>query len=231
MNWKQVFKDWAQTESHQNAVRNSREIISQALSVHSRPYIAYSGGKDSTCMLHLVLKQAPDIMVLHWDYGPYYIPRDLEREFIRNARIIGARNIRVESSPAYRKLKRHAINVLGREYLGRLVPQLVQEGYDLAFVGLRKEESPKRRRRINSGRSITAIEEVWPLADWTWKDVWAYIFANQLPYPSVYDTYGPVVGWDRVRLTTFFDPEFDKLGASNVDGVLSWRFHHLPPGE
>jgi len=27
-------------------------------------------------------------------------------------------------------------------------------------------------------------------------------------------------------MTELFDPEFDKLGASNIDGVLSWRYRY-----
>ncbi len=54
-------------------------------------------------------------------------------------------------------------------------------------------------------------------------------FSHSLPYASIYDIYAPVVGWDKVRLTTFFDPEFDKLGASNLDGALMWRFKHQFP--
>jgi len=167
-------------------------------------------------------------MVLHWDYGPYYIPRWLKNEFIRNAKKIGAKNIRIETSPQYQRFGRKAINVLGREYMGRLIPELKKEGYDLSFVGLRKEESLKRKRRISRGESITKIQECWPVQNWTWQDIWAYIFSHDLPYASIYDVYAPVIGWDKVRLTTFFDPEFDKIGASNLDGVLMWRFKHKP---
>lgn len=177
-------------------------------------------------MLHMVLAEKPDIMVLHWDYGPYYIPRWLEKEFLENAKKIGAKNIRVETSHEYIRLGRKAVNVLGREYLGRLIPELSKDGYDLVFVGLRKEESLKRKRRIENNRSITEIPECWPVADWSWRDVWAYIFSHDLPYASIYNIYAPVVGWENARLTTFFDPEFDKIGASSVDGVLMWRFRN-----
>jgi len=227
MGWKEVLRKWAEMDEHKKKVEESRDIIRKALQRNKKPYVAFSGGKDSTCVLHLVMEQKPNVLVLHWDYGPYYIPRWLEAEFINNAKKIGAKNIRVETSPEYKRLGRRAVNVLGREYLGKLVPKLKEEGYDLAFVGLRREESLKRRRRINREQSIGVILECWPIADWSWKDVWAHIFSNNLPYASVYDLYAPVVGWDKTRLTTFFDPEFDKLGASNLDGVLMWRFRHV----
>lgn len=189
--------------------------------------MAFSGGKDSTCILHLVLQQKPDVMVFHWDYGPYYVPRWLENEFIENARKIGARNIRVETSSKYMALKRNAINVLGTEYLGNAVLKLYNEGYDAVFVGLRKEESCRRKTRIKANRSLSVIREIYPIQNWSWQDVWAYIFSNDLPYASIYNTYAPIVGWDRVRLVTFFDPEFDKFGNSNLDGILMWRFKNI----
>lgn len=100
------------------------------------------------------------------------------------------------------------------------------------FIGLRGEESVKRRLKTKS--------KIWfenktlncaPIADWSWRDVWAYIFAHDLPYASVYDLYAPVVGIQNLRLTTFFDPEFDKFGSPNLDGILMWRHRHLDPGD
>lgn len=227
MNIKEVLRQWAETDEHKARVKEAEQIIAKALATHEKPYVAFSGGKDSTCMLHLVLRQKSDIMILHWDYGPYYIPRWLEKEFIENAKKMGATNIRVETSPEYERLGRNAINVLGREYMGRLIPQFKEEGYDLAFVGLRKQESVKRKLRIETGQNITPIPECWPVQNWDWKDVWAYIFCNNLPYASIYDKYAPVVGWDKARLTTFFDPEFDKFGNSNLDGILMWRWRNM----
>jgi len=227
MDWKRTLAMWAGTDAFKSKLHEAERIIDEALATHDKPYVAYSGGKDSSCMLHLVLRRCPDIMVLHWDYGPYYIPDWLRSEFIENAKKIGAVNLRIETSKDYLRLKRHAINVLGREYMGKLIPSLASEGYDLCFVGLRREESLKRRRRIDAKKSITEIPECWPLANWSWRDVWAYIFAKNIPYASIYDIYAPVVGWDKARLVTFFDPEFNHLGASNLDGVLMWKFKNM----
>ncbi|MCM8900593.1 phosphoadenosine phosphosulfate reductase family protein [Caldicoprobacter algeriensis] len=226
MNIKDVLKQWANTDEHKAKVKEAQVIIAKTLSLYQKPYVAFSGGKDSTCMLYLVLQQKPDVTVLHWDYGPYYIPRWLEKEFIENAKKMGAVNIRIETSPKYERLGRNAINVLGEDYIGKLIPQLKEEGYDLAFVGLRKQESVKRRLRLQTNKNISILPECWPVQNWDWKDVWAFIFSNDLPYASIYDKYAPVVGWDKVRLTTFFDPEFDKFGNSNLDGVLMWRWRH-----
>jgi len=226
LRWQRTFLSWAKTEIHRKRVSMSWEIVENALRGYGKTYVSFSGGRDSTCVLHLILQQKQDILVLHWDFGRYFIPKEVEREIRKILRILGVRNLRIETSPRYESLKRHATNILGSDFLGKLSMRLYQEGYRAVFLGLRKEESYKRRRRMIAGKNLTQIEEICPIQDWTWLDVWAYIVSNDLPYLSHYDRYASIVGWDRVRFTTFFDPEFDKYGCRNVDGVLMWQFKH-----
>ena len=224
--WRETFQLWSRTEQHQHALQAAPEIIQHALETARKPYVAFSGGKDSTVMTHLVLQHAPDTMVLHWDYGRAFVPEPIQRETLRNARLLGARNLRVETSSLYRKLGRRAQNVLGKHLIGRLLPQLAQEGYDLAFVGLRRQESLRRRRRIRSGRTLSAMRECYPLQDWDWRDVWAYIVRHDLPYLALYDERAALVGYHAARFTTLFDAEFEAYGASALDNYLHWRYRN-----
>ena len=225
--WIPILREWATMEEYKKKVEESKFIIHKALAEYRKPYVAYSGGKDSSVVLHLILQQKSDIMVLHWDYGRHYIPRWLEEEFIQNAKKMGAINICIETSDIYEILGREAINVLGSEYIDGVVRDLKRKGYDLSFVGLRKQESTKRKLRIVNNSYIGVIPECWPVADWSWKDIWAYIFSNNIPYASIYEKYGDVIGIDKLRLVTFFDPEFDKFGNSNLDGLLMWRERNM----
>jgi len=222
--WRDTFLIHSDTEEHKRKVSEAQAIIKNVFYKYRQPYAAFSGGKDSTCMTHLVLQERLDCMVLHWDYGRYYIPDKIRREIKENAKKLGVRSLRIETSEQYEILKRKAINVLGREFIQGLLPRLQEEGYDASFIGLRIEESLKRKRRIKADRSLTEIKEFFPVKNWTWMDIWAYIVKNNLPYLSHYDLYAPVVGWDKVRLTTFFDPEFDKYGCQNVDSMLMWKY-------
>jgi len=225
--WKRCFQDWSKTLEFQEKIESSRNIIQEKLKQHSRPYIAFSGGKDSLCVLHLVLQENPNITVVHWDYGKYYFPRSLFQEVQDIISQFLVQDFRVYSSEKYDILRRKAINILGQEFLAEVVPHLKAEGFDLVFLGLRKEESSKRKIRIQKSQFLTEIPESHPIADWTWLDVWAYIISNDLPYLSYYDDYGEIIGWDKVRLSTFFDPEFEKFGSANVQGVLSWKFKNI----
>ena len=224
--WRETFLAWARTEAHQHAVAEARRVISEALAQSKKPMVSFSGGKDSTAMLHLVLQQKRDVTVWHWDYGPAFVPRDVQAEIENLPRRLGVRQLRIDTSGIYWREWRKAKNVFYRVYFGLVAPRLLQEGYDCVFVGIRAEESVKRRLRIAANRSLTAIREAWPLASWQWLDVWAYLVNNNVPYLSLYDSRAELVGYDKVRFATLFDPEMADLGAESVDNVLHWRWRH-----
>lgn len=221
--WRETFLLYSRFEEHIHKRIEAERIIEQAFNECRKPYVAFSGGKDSLCVAHLVTRKYPDVVIVHWDYGRYYVPRELEQEILDIAKRLDF-NLRVYTSPKYERLKRKAINVLGTDYIGKVTKELYAEGFDCVFLGLRQEESLKRKRRIKARRSLTQIKEYYPIATWTWLDVWAYIVSNDLPYLSFYDGRAKLVGWQRARFTTLFDSEFDKLGASNIDGVQYWWF-------
>lgn len=208
---RKTFLLWSETEEYQKRVKESEKIIRSALEEYKRPYVAFSGGKDSTVMLHLVLQQFPSVHVFHYDYGKY-MPRSIEREVLENAKELGVRDLEVDTGKNWYKT-----------FFGRIEKGLKRRGYDLVFVGLRKEESCKRKGRIKGRESLGLINECWPLQNWTWKDVWAYVVKHELPYPSIYEKYAKLLGYDRVRFVTFFDKEFEKFGSDNLDGFLLWK--------
>jgi len=221
--WRDTFLSWATMDEYERRLDVTQGIIADRLAGSHKPYVAYSGGKDSLAMLHLVLQQKPEILVYHWDYGPAFMPREIERQVVRNAYLVGTENLKVDSSPEYKRKGRDARGVWYRVHFARVVPQMMRLGYDLSFVGLRKGESIKRKHRINAGRELSAIPECWPLAEWTWMDVWAYIVSNNLPYLAHYDHVADLVGYDRSRFATLFDPEFKHFGVESVDNVVYWR--------
>ena len=223
---RRTFQLWTDTDEYQRRIDEARNVVKQALGKFLNPYIAFSGGKDSTVMAHLILQQNPEVTLFHWDYGPYYIPRWLKEEFLSNAETLGARNIRVETSGLYWKEKRGAQNVIGRILIGLLGPKMREE-YDACFLGLRAEESSKRKKRMQEFQEdAKGIINVFPVRNLTYRDIWGYIVSHDLPYASVYDRYAPLLGWDQARLVTFFDAEFDHFGSQIVDGVLMPTFRH-----
>lgn len=202
-----AFLIWSETEEFITRVALTEQYIDRVLA-RKNPYVAYSGGKDSLCLVHLVCKRAPYILVYHHSQGKH-MPEEIQREITLNAIKAGAKNLRIYPPE--------------RDFWTDIVNEIKQRGYNAVFVGLRKEESISRRVRMNERKRLTWFPEYWPLAEWTWRDVWAYIISNNLSYPTVYDQYGEIEGWDKVRFHSFFDPKMDKFGRSNVDGVFLWR--------
>jgi 3'-phosphoadenosine 5'-phosphosulfate sulfotransferase (PAPS reductase)/FAD synthetase len=226
---KETYLMYAETKEYQRAVEQAQGIIRAAIEKHDKTYVAFSGGKDSTVMLHLVLQQYPDVLVEHWDYGPYYMPRDIEQETLDIARNMGANNIRIDTSHRYEEKKREPANIFYRVFFGKVQKELISEGITLGFIGIRSHESGKRKRKINGSafRWNDVLTECYPVHHFTTRDIWAYIASHDLPYCSHYDQHGPLLGWENVRFCTYFDPEFAHMGCSNVDGVLMPEFRNV----
>lgn len=223
--WRQAFLERSMTPDHRRAVREAEDIIRGALERAQRPYVAFSGGKDSTVMAHLVLQQRPGTMVWHWDFGPY-MPASIRAEVIAVAQRLGAHNLRIDTTAAYEQTDGDEGNLWARSLFGRVIPRLLQQGYDLGFIGIRSQESGNRRRRIRAGRSLTSLRECWPISSWSWLDVWAYIVSQGLPWVSVYDREAEVVGWDNVRFSDFFGGGGERVGADAMHNILHWKMRH-----
>ena len=62
------------------------------------------------------------------------------------------------------------------------------DGADAWITGIRREQSPTRANAPkvdwDSGRGVWKFN---PLADWTEKDVWNYVFEHDLPYNPLHD--------------------------------------------
>ena len=225
---RRAFLARARTAEYRRAVDEARRAIRAVVGPGGggggggggKAYVAYSGGKDSTAMLDMVMRESPGTPAMIYDFGEK-MPRPYWRESLRHGRAIIAR----------RGGGGGGLRVLGRskhmtaDLFGIHFPRLVGEGYTAAFVGLRRAESLGRRRRVDAGESLyRGLQECWPLATWTVDDVWGYIVSEGLPYHSHYDRYSQAQDIRDVRLSTFFDGHFAHLGNPNVDAFFSWRY-------
>ncbi|MGD9662828.1 MAG: phosphoadenosine phosphosulfate reductase family protein, partial [Porticoccaceae bacterium] len=123
----------------------SREFIREFLSRCKKPYLSWSGGKDSTLMLWLVLQERPDIPVIYFDAdsclpdGWEYMRR-LIREWSINFRAVKTR-------PILDVLAEYGLDHPGIDYrtmeatVYEPVKQLISEGYDGSIIGIRSQES------------------------------------------------------------------------------------------
>lgn len=221
---RKTFLLWAKTTEHQDRVQKSLETIKHYVE-KGKCMVAFSGGKDSTAMLHIALQVDPEIEVYHWNHGSQLMPTEIENEIVNNAKLIGAKNLILQGSPLLEKPNaRSNYKVWYLVFWNTLHRERKNRGWEYQFVGLREEEGCKRRAKIKEQPK----GEVYPIADWKWLDVWAYIVSHNLPYSKVYDKYAKLLGYDKARLVTFFDMEFEKFGSPYLDGFLMPKYRSSP---
>jgi 3''-phosphoadenosine 5''-phosphosulfate sulfotransferase (PAPS reductase)/FAD synthetase and related enzymes len=220
--WREYFLAWYDEGGVDDKVNEAAEFSAKYL---DEGVVSVSGGKDSMVMLHIIVNKCKrEIDVFHWDHGSALMPRPIEAEIVRNILEVasGARRIIIKS---FAKGFSERARAEWRDWYAAFFSTLKELGYRYHLLGIRADESVRRgaRGRVVERRSWV---EVHPIYHFTWRDVWAYVFRHNVPVPKVYFVYAKLLGWDKARLVTFFDREFEKYGSPQVDGVLMWRHRH-----
>lgn len=205
----------SKNNEYKSKVEHSLQIIREAFNKNNC-YVSFSGGKDSTVLTHLALSVDSESWVWHWDYGDDLMPRPIENEVISNLKELGAVNIIVNK----RKGDGADTSSGYKQFFKQIYLNKETYNWNMGLIGIRRAESTTRKNKYTN---YFQDENCYPLLDWTFEDIWAYIVSNNLPYPQVYDLYSSVVGYENSRFVTFFDPEFETLNCG-LDGVLIDEF-------
>jgi len=190
------FQLWAKLRLHQQRVEMARKRVSQWLEKVSNPYIAFSTGKDSTCILALVREQLPDITAVYFDADCAYpeskamlattdnvIVYPADEPLLKTFRRFGG----FDAGPA---LERETMRTTVWGPIKRLITEY---GFDGVAYGLRAEENPGTRGKLAKYRGAVfqyKRDGLWacqPICDWAYNDIWAFIVSRNLPYCGVYD--------------------------------------------
>ena len=194
----------------------SIHVLREVAAEFRNPVMLYSIGKDSSVLLHLLLKAfapgKPPISLLHVDTGWKF------REMIafRDRRAIETGiDLRVHTNPegvaqGIGPISHGATVHTDVMKTQGLKQALDQYGFDAAIGGARRDEEKSRaKERIFSFRTAqhrwdpknqrpelwnlynTRVHKgesvrVFPISNWTELDVWLYIYREQIPVPSLY---------------------------------------------
>jgi 3'-phosphoadenosine 5'-phosphosulfate sulfotransferase (PAPS reductase)/FAD synthetase len=170
-------------------------IIREAFSQSARPYVALSGGKDSTVLLSLVREERPDTAAIfsddEWNFPETMAYLDTVPNLTRAASRVRHASwfTSWESGPV--GLPADTIWLDAKQ--GDGIPSFARgRGFDLAFIGLRKEEATYRRLHLCGRGTIFYCHthqaiECNPLADWKVEDIWAYLLSREIRYNAAYD--------------------------------------------
>jgi phosphoadenosine phosphosulfate reductase len=162
---------------------SAQEVLAYAVEqFHPRLKTACSFQKEESVLAHMLAGIAPDTKLFVIDTGVLF-PETLatwkrfEERFALPIEVIDA------SSPGEPWTRE---NCCGQAKVDGLEQALA--GVDAWVTGIRREQSPTRADAAKLERDEKrGIWKLNPLADWTEKDVWRYIFAHDLPYNPLHD--------------------------------------------
>jgi sulfate adenylyltransferase subunit 2 len=211
---KEVLPDSALSTLDQlesEAIHILREVAAEA----QAPALLYSGGKDSAVLLRLAQKAfwpAPiPFPLLHVDTGHNFPEVIAYRD--KSVAQVGARLVvaKVEDSIARGSVRLAGANDSRNAAQAVTLLEAIEEhGFDALFGGARRDEEkarakerivsfrddfgqwdPKSQRpelwhlynlRLNRGENF----RVFPLSNWTERDIWHYIAREDIPLPKIY---------------------------------------------
>ena len=149
---------------------------------HPQLKTACSFQKEETVLAHMLSEIAPDAKLFTIDTGVLF-PETLatwkrfEERFGLEIEVIDA------SSPGAPWTQE---NCCGQAKVDGLEQAL--DGVEAWVTGIRREQSPTRANAAKLERDEKrGIWKLSPLADWSGKDVWNYIFEHDLPYNPLHD--------------------------------------------
>jgi phosphoadenosine phosphosulfate reductase len=162
---------------------SAQDVIAYAVErFGSRLTMACSFQKEESVLVHMTAQIAPDLRIFSIDTGVLF-PETFDT-WNRFEERYGVRIETVDArSPDDPWTQTNCCGAAKVDGLNRAL-----EGYEAWITGIRREQAPTRaaapKVQFGEGRGIWKVN---PLADWTEKDLWRYIFAHDLPYHPLHD--------------------------------------------
>jgi phosphoadenosine phosphosulfate reductase len=165
------------------------EVLAYAVErFHPRLTMACSFQKEESVLVHMLMKVQPDVSVFTIDTGVLFPEtlqtwKQFEERFGLKVEVFDA------SSPGEPWTAERCCSAAKVQALGQALSDV-----DAWITGIRREQATTRTGAAKLERDERrGIWKVNPLADWSEKDVWRYIFKHDLPYHPLYDQgYGSI---------------------------------------
>lgn len=195
--WQEVYLLHAQSNSFKRRLAATREFLYPILNNGQKRLISWSGGKDSTVLIHLINSIEPTISASQIDDSDY--PNLLEYvigtadKFDWKVEVITPPFSILALLKTFDFTEENLVNGnLASDAFYDLMNKYVADTQtELQFWGLRKQESRGRyhnltRRGKYYYNQTTKSHICNPLADWTAKDIFAYLFLYEIDIFEVY---------------------------------------------
>ncbi len=170
--------------------------------------VSTSFGIQSAVMLHLVTQQYPNIQVVFTDTG-YLFPETYQFADELTERLsLNLKTYRASMSPAWQEARFGKLWEKGEEgiakynHMNKVTPMRTAQselGVKSWFAGLRRTQSDQRNT-LDVLQIVDGKFKIYPILDWSNKDVHYYLEGNGLPYHPLWEKgYVSVGDWHTTR--------------------------------
>jgi phosphoadenosine phosphosulfate reductase len=162
---------------------SAEEVLVYAIEhFHPRLTMACSFQKEESVMVHMLARIQPDARIFTIDTGVLF-PETLQTWKRFEERFGVAVEVVDAQSPGEPWTLQRCCSAAKVDALERALSDV-----DAWITGVRREQASTRADAAKLERDPRRdIWKVNPLADWTEKDVWSYIFKHDLPYNPLHD--------------------------------------------
>lgn len=176
-------------------IEPARNLIRESLAGPAPACITCSFQAEDMVVLHLALREQPDIPVLFLDTGYHFAETHAYRDRMAAAWRLNLVNLQPRRTVAEQESQFGILYQSAPDRccgLRKVEPLFAAlESYEVWLTGLRREQSPTRAGlevagdfRLPSGKQLRKIS---PLALWTNRDVWAYLKHNRIEVLPLYE--------------------------------------------
>jgi phosphoadenosine phosphosulfate reductase len=228
----EMYAVWADTKAFAAKVDRAIAEVSRAAQL-GRMVVSVSWGKDSCALAHLVLSVAPGTPLMHVA-SSYELPgNDRVIDYFAKRTTIHTVPAKLSLEETIEWLKTHGLDYERDKLTDAGIKRKASagvgwvrsNGYSVQALGMRAEESKKRRTCFRF-RGLTyqahGLFVSNPIGWWTTRDTWAYLVSRDVPWHRLYDceTHG------ETRETLRNSGWLTMPGAA--DGRAAWLKYHFP---
>lgn len=170
-------------------------LIANELAKSQAACVTSSFQTECVALVHMILQQRPTIPVLFLETGYHFEETLAYRDRLVSEWNLNLRNLAARQSVADQEAQFGILNQTAPDRcckLRKVEPLFAGlEEYDTWFTALRREQSPTRANlqhvepfKLPGGKTLQKIS---PLADWTNREVWAYLSRHNIPVLPLYE--------------------------------------------
>ncbi|AZN35105.1 phosphoadenylyl-sulfate reductase [Iodobacter ciconiae] len=191
--------------SFEEKLADTIALLHKIATEYSPAVFANSLGAEDMVITDLIAKHQVDIQIFSLDTGR--LPAQTYALMQKSAVQYSSQPIQVffpQTAATERFVNQHGINAFYESVelrkaccqIRKMEPlKRALAGKKAWVTGLRREQSPTRtdlgNQEFDSGNGLAKFN---PLIEWTEKEVWGYIKANNVPYNALHDQHYPSIG-------------------------------------